>query len=147
MIKYALICDDGHEFEGWFQNSDAFDKLRQHNQLECAVCGSHAVSKAIMAPNIGTKSNKKRELSAAQKAKATQAYATAMASQVRDYVEKNFDDVGNDFPEEARKIHYGESEERGIYGEATASDAKELLDEGIDVVPLPSDPKDKQNVN
>ena len=147
MIKYSLICENNHEFEAWFQNSEAYDKLAKLNQLECTVCGTNAVTKAIMAPNIGTKGNKKQDVTPAAQAKAKQAMVTAVAAQVRDYVEKNFDDVGKDFPEEARKIHYGESEERGIYGEATPVDAKELIDEGIDVVPLPADEKDKESVN
>jgi hypothetical protein len=133
MILYNLICDHAHEFEGWFRDSAAFDDQAASGALSCPACGSAKIEKAVMAPAIS--GAKKSSLTAAETTKLRQ-FATGL----RKYVEKNADYVGADFPEEARKIHYGESEERHIYGEATLEEAKELLEEGVDVAPLPPDP-------
>lgn len=140
MIKYSLVCEHEHEFEGWFANSAAFDKLAAQKQLECPDCGSHKVSKGIMAPNIA-KTGRSRSQSEAGQALQMQAYMRQMASQFRAHVEKNFDNVGKEFPEEARKMHYGEADERPIYGEATVKEAKELVDEGVEICPIPDVPK------
>jgi len=140
MILYKLVCENEHEFEGWFQNSAAYDKLAEKNQLECPECGTRKVCKGIMAPNIATKGalSKTQGITSEQKMRA---YMISMAAQFRDHVEKNFDNVGQAFPEEARRIHYGEADRRGIYGEATLDEAKELVEEGIDVCPIPEAPK------
>lgn len=140
MILYKLICENEHEFEGWFQSSAAYDKLAEKKQVDCPDCGTTKVAKAIMAPNVATKGalTRKKDLSPEQKA---QAYMAYMAAQVREHVEKNFDNVGKEFPDEARRIYYGETEERGIYGEASVEDVKELVEEGIDVCPIPDPPK------
>ncbi|PQA86496.1 DUF1178 family protein [Hyphococcus luteus] len=139
MIKYRLICDADHEFEGWFRDSADFDVQAEKGLLDCPSCGSGAVRKAVMAPAIGRKGaasqgDRKERLAAIQ-----QDMARAVA-RARDYVEKNFDYVGEKFPEEARKIHYGEAEERGIYGEASGKEVKELVEEGVEVSPMPGAP-------
>lgn len=131
MIKYQLICDAEHEFEGWFRDSADFDRQSEAGLVECPACASVEVRKAIMAPAIA-----KRGRSVGEKAQFFREMAAA-ADRARKYVEKNFDYVGEKFPEEARKIHYGESEERGIYGEATGKEVKELVKEGVSVAPLP----------
>ena len=136
MIKYQLLCAREHEFEGWFRDSADFDDQVDRGLLECPSCGSDEVRKAVMAPAIA---RRKRGSSDAIKRDIMQAMNRA-----RDYVEKNFDYVGEKFPEEARKIHYGETEERGIYGEATRKDVKELVEEGVKVAPLPGAPQKKE---
>ena len=152
MIRYQLQCEKGHDFESWFQNSEAFDKLAKRKQVACPQCGSTKVSKAIMAPNVGVKGNKKSSVPAA--AEKSPANADPAASEAREQVmaamrhlrkvvEQNAEYVGPRFAEEARKIHYKESEEKGIYGEASAKEVKELADEGIDCHPLPVLPEDQ----
>lgn len=132
MIKYQLRCDAGHEFEGWFRNSADFDAQAADDLLECPACGIKSVEKAIMAPSIATRSGGRgRHLGEMRRAMAE------AAQRARDYVEKNFEYVGDRFPEEARQIHYGEKEARGVFGEATGKEVKELMDEGVSVAPLP----------
>lgn len=152
MIRYQLQCDSGHDFESWFQNSEAFDKLAKHKQVACPECGSTKVSKAIMAPNVGVKGNKKSSVPATSDRSpattdpaAVEAREQVMAAMrhLRNVVEQNAEYVGPRFAEEARKIHYKESEEKGIYGEASAKDVKELADEGIECHPLPVLPEDQ----
>lgn len=133
MIKYQLLCDQDHDFEGWFRDSVDFDKQSEDGLLECPLCSSVAVRKAVMAPAIGRRSN---TANPGEKAKFFREMAVA-AERARDYVEKNFDYVGDKFPDEARKIHYGETDQRGIYGEASGKEVKELVDEGVSVAPLP----------
>ncbi|MEL7028928.1 MAG: DUF1178 family protein [Pseudomonadota bacterium] len=133
MIKYSLICADNHEFEAWFRDSADYDSQAERKLVECPICGTLEVRKAIMAPSIargGSGAGDKR-MGEIQKE-----IAKAM-TRARDYVEKNFDYVGDKFPEEARKIHYGETDERQIYGEASGAEVKELVDEGVPVAPVP----------
>lgn len=133
MIVYSLACAKGHSFEGWFKDSAAYDAQAAERKLVCPVCNSHKVEKAPMAPAVsGTK--KKGEPSAKELRKMRQ-----FVSGLRKYVQDNAENVGRDFPEEARKIHYGETEERPIYGEASLEEAKDLIEEGIEVAPLPPD--------
>ena len=136
MVKYRLICDKSHEFDGWFADSAAFDGQKQDGLLACAVCGSHEVSKAIMAPAVPKKTNQQKD--EAQKLR-------HMMQKVSAHVEENFDYVGTDFAEEARKIHYGETETRDIYGETSLEDAKGLVEEGVPVAPLPGLPPKEKN--
>jgi len=135
MISFNLICDSDHEFEGWFQNSASFDEQRAKKRVECPICGSRKVQKALSAPNIATSRSK----AAASKEKASKMVAAQkqMVAMMRDHVKENCDYVGTEFAEEARKIHYGESEDRGIYGESSPEEAKELVEEGISVTPIP----------
>ena len=132
MIVYNLRCGGGHEFEGWFQSGAAFDEQAATGKLMCPMCDSRKVEKAIMAPAVaGTR----KSVSAKDELKKMRQFVSGM----RKYVKENADYVGPRFPEEARKIHYGETEERHIYGEATLKEAKELIEEGVDVAPLPPD--------
>lgn len=132
MIKYSLICSADHEFEGWFRDSADFDVQSDDGLIECPACGSDSVRKAVMAPAVARRSGARSERLAA-----IQQDMARAVSRARDYVEKNFDYVGDKFPEEARKIHYGETKERGIYGEASGKEVKSLIDEGVEVAPLP----------
>lgn len=129
MIKYQLRCAADHEFEGWFRDSADFDAQARDGLVECPACGSATVRKAVMAPAIAGRANARSDN---MRRDIMQAMTRA-----RDYVEKNFDYVGEKFPEEARKIHYGETEERGIYGEATGKEVKDLVEEGVPVAPMP----------
>ncbi|MEX0645220.1 MAG: DUF1178 family protein [Parvularculaceae bacterium] len=132
MIKYQLRCDAEHEFEGWFRSSAEFDAQAADGLFECPVCGSSAISKAIMAPAVA-----RRDGGRAGRLAEIRKTMTDAATRARDYVEKNFDYVGEEFPEEARKIHYGEVKARGIYGEASKQEVRELVEEGVEVAPIP----------
>jgi hypothetical protein len=137
MIKYQLQCDKDHDFAGWFQSSDAFDKQVKRKLVDCPTCGSTKVRKALMAPSVATSRNK------AAITPAVQAEIVKAMREVRRKVEENAEYVGPRFAEEARKIHYKETDEKGIYGEASLAEAKELADEGIDFLPLPVLPEDQ----
>jgi hypothetical protein len=171
MIRYALDCDNGHAFESWFANSAAYDKQAKRKLVTCPVCGSAKVEKAIMAPSLGPSLNS--EASEPRPPSPTPTNPAplpplrpgltppippktpvAMMSsaerelrhklkELRDHITKNASYVGPRFPEEARKIHYGEAEHRSIYGEASPEEAKELHEEGIEFHPLPVLPDDK----
>lgn len=135
MIKYQLRCGDGCEFEGWFRSSDDFDLQAARGMLECPACGSSKISRAVMAPAVvrGARKRKNEQPSEADMRRVM----NEAARRARDYVEKNFDYVGERFPEEARRIHYGETAERSIWGEASGKVVKELIDEGVTVAPVP----------
>jgi hypothetical protein len=142
VIRYALACDREHLFEGWFGASADFDEQQARGLLECPVCGSKAVRKQIMAPAVaGTKRNTPDLPPAAR-----QMMMEAMG-QVRRHVEENFDYVGDSFANEARAIHEGRSEERGIYGEASPAEVKKLVEEGVPVAPMPPEAPKKTEVN
>ena len=156
MIKYALVCDKGHDFESWFADSVAYDRQRKRKLVACPICDSAKVDKAIMAPRIATKKAKRPapETSAPAPVVNETPAPVAMTSpqemefrtklkELRDHLVKNADNVGAKFPEEARKMHYGEIEPRSIYGVATPQDAKELLEEGIECHPLPALPDER----
>jgi hypothetical protein len=133
LIVYALQCSEGHDFEGWFRDSAAFDEQEADGKLVCPVCDAHSVSKVPMAPAL--KGAPVERNSAPEEIRKMRRFMTGL----RKYVEQNADYVDPKFPEEARKIHYGETEERQIYGEASLNEARELIEEGIDVAPLPPD--------
>lgn len=144
MIKYALQCDAAHEFEGWFGSSADYDDQAARGLVECPMCGSRGVSKQIMAPAIsGTKAQ--RAVPAIDP-KMREMMMTAMG-EVRRHVEDNFDYVGDAFAKEARAIHEGKSEERGIYGEASPTEVKALVEDGVKVAPLPPAAPKKTDVN
>jgi len=134
MIRYDLICAAGHSFEGWFSSSEDFDEQRSAGQIPCAVCSSPDINRAIMAPNVSTSRQKEKAL--ASQAKTFQMVNEA-ADKIRREIAQNCDDVGENFAEEARAIHYGEKPQRGIYGQASVKDALELREEGITAQPLP----------
>ena len=144
MIRYALACDQGHAFEGWFSNSADYDQQAAQGLLDCPLCGSKRVDKQIMAPKVaGTKA----QPPAAEPASQPQEMVMEAIAQVRQYVEDNFDDVGDAFAKEARAIHEGEAENRGIYGQATQAEVRDLAHDGIRVAPLPPPPKAKSELN
>jgi len=144
MIKYSLICDQDHEFEGWFNSSDDYDTQRKRGFVECPNCGSQKVSKALMAPGVaGTKKTGGSNQAIANIAPQMPEEVVSKIREIKQHIEKNSENVGDKFPEEARKIHYGESEARGIYGKASVKEAVELAEEGVGVVPIPDLPEDK----
>jgi hypothetical protein len=142
MISFNLTCSKGHEFEGWFQNSANFDDQIRRHLVECPDCGDTDVEKGLMAPAVGAKSTMIATRS--EKAAALRKMRKLMA-EVRDHVETNFDNVGTQFPEEARKIFYGEAEDRPIYGDATEDEARTLAEEGVPVARLPWPKKKTEN--
>lgn len=142
MIRYALSCDHGHEFEGWFGSSADFDDQQGRGLLECPVCATKAVRKQIMAPALVGARKTVQDEGAAK----AQMMMEAMG-RIRRHVEQNFDDVGEAFAKEARAIHEGRAEDRGIYGQATPKEVRELLDEGVPVAPLPPKPPTKSDLN
>jgi hypothetical protein len=160
MILYTLACDKGHTFESWFANSAAYDKQVKRSLVTCPVCNSAKVEKALMAPRLsGTKKHGDAAAPAPAPEPSSPATAPAPApvammspqehelrkklKEIREHLTKNADYVGQKFPEEARKMHYGEIEYRSIYGEASPDQAKELHDEGIEFHPLPVLPDER----
>jgi hypothetical protein len=161
MIRYALICQRGHEFECWFQNSAAYDKQSKRGLVSCPHCGSAKVEKAIMAPRLSATAKKRSNTIEAPAATSEAAPASTPApapvamispqeheirtklKELRDHLTKNAVHLGAKFPEEARKMHYGEIEHRSIYGVASSEEAKELSEEGIEFHPLPSLPDER----
>lgn len=150
MIRYRLNCDNEHAFEAWFASSKGYESQAKRGLVACPECGSTAVEKAIMAPSVGTKGNKKQDLiplkaanNEAARQSPTHAELLALMRRVRAEVEAKAEYVGPNFAEEARKIHYDETEARGIYGEASMEDAAELQEEGIEFLPLPRLPEEQ----
>jgi len=157
MIRYALICERGHAFESWFADSAAFDKQAKRKLVTCPHCGSGKVEKAIMAPRLAggrkRKAAEPRGEAPAVPATAEKAPVAMISPQeqeiraklkeLREHLTKNADDVGHKFPEEARKMHYGEIEHRSIYGVASLEEAKDLAEEGIEFHPLPILPDER----
>jgi hypothetical protein len=144
MIKYALSCDHDHAFEGWFGSSSAYDDQAARGLLECPLCASKTVRKQIMAPAVaGTKA----QAAAPEPSAAVREMMMTAMGEVRRQVEENFDYVGDRFAKEARDIHDGKSEERGIYGEASPKEVKALVEDGIRVAPLPPTAPKKTEVN
>ena len=131
MIKYSLRCENDHVFEAWFSDSESFEKQNKKNLISCLTCSSTKIKKDIMAPRISSGKQKTNRLN--QKKDKVE----MILNKVRKHVESNFDYVGDKFADEARAIHYGEKEEREIYGETSIHDAVELIEEGINVEPLP----------
>jgi hypothetical protein len=166
MIRYALVCSKGHSFESWFQNSAAYDKQAKRGLVECPACGNTKVEKALMAPKLsGTKKRGTPALPAPAVEAAPMASESVPApvetpapvammspeerefrtklKELRDHITKNADNVGRKFPEEARKMHYGEIEHRSIYGEASPQEAEDLHEEGIEFHPIPVLPDER----
>lgn len=158
MIRYALACDNGHEFESWFPSGSAYDAQVERGLVACPICASARVEKRLMAPSISTSRPAKAEVVPIKDAAAPaipdapqpvallserEQAVRAMLRAMREHVAKTADYVGPGFADEARRMHYGEAEHRSIYGEANAADAKALLDEGIEVHALPMAPDDR----
>ena len=163
MIKYQLICDQNHEFEGWFQASAAFDAQAESGLLRCPLCDSDQVKRSLMTPNLASPKRRKAieppladpapkpanptlppQLAPPIKSEQAQAFGAALAElrQLQQKITKDCRDVGDNFAEEARKIHYGETEPEGIYGKATAEEREALDEEGIAVADMPWLPRD-----
>ena len=161
MIRYALVCEKGHSFESWFADSAAFEKQVKRKLVTCPECGSAKVEKALMTPQLSANSRKRKAAAPKPEAetpapvpvpadKAPVAMISpqemeirAKLKELRDHLTKNADDVGAKFPEEARKMHYGEIEHRSIYGVASPEEAKDLAEEGIEFHPLPVLPDER----
>ena len=131
MIKYNLICECGETFESWFSTSDEYDVLRRKKLINCIYCDSSAVKKSVMAPNLFSKTNKIPKNNQIEKKIKKQLL------ELRRYIEKNCKNVGDNFPREARSIHYDKKTSKGIYGKATPEETAELLEEGIEVATIP----------
>ena len=145
MIKFALLCEHDHDFEGWFSAGEDFETQQAQGLLQCPVCASQAVRKAIMAPAVrGTKAQSPSNPGPTPEMR--QMMMQAMG-EVRRHVEENFDYVGDGFTDEARAIHDGRSEDRGIYGEATPKQVRELAEDGVRVAALPPKPPEKRELN
>jgi hypothetical protein len=148
VIRYALCCEAGHSFESWFNNSTAFERQAARRLVTCPLCGSAKVEKAIMAPALG--GGREAASPAAEPEKTPVAIVSKeevelrkKLKELRDHIVKSADYVGEKFPEEARRMHYGEAEHRSIYGEASPEAAKSLADEGIEFHPLPRLPDER----
>lgn len=165
MILYSLVCERRHEFEIWFKDSADYERQRKRGLVTCPACDSGKVEKAIMAPSLG-RGSRKGARPAAQEATPTETPAAettapaegktpvamispqerefrAKLKELRDHLTKNAENVGGKFPEQARKMHYGEIEHRSIYGEASPQEAKDLHEEGIEFHPLPILPDER----
>jgi hypothetical protein len=165
MIVFDLKCRNGHVFEAWFNNADVFEGLRKGGHVSCSICGTRKVDKTLTAPRISTRKGKKAGDASSPATEADKPAAPAPAtlsgpghygndataakaaemmkqlSEMRVQIEKNCDYVGKSFPEEARKIHYGEAPKRNIYGEASDTDARALQDEGVEFSRIPWAPR------
>ncbi len=166
MIHYNLRCKNGHAFESWFQSSSAYETQEKRKLVNCPLCGSTDVERAIMAPRIARKKGREQAPATEQALVPAASVPTASAEvippssstpllmaqerelraklkELRDHIVKNADNVGERFPNEARKMHYGDIEHRPIFGEASPDEAKALIDEGVEVMPLPTLPDDR----
>jgi hypothetical protein len=141
MIKYSLACESGHEFESWFPSSDAFETQRKRGFVSCPVCQSTKVEKQIMAPSVARKDRAVAQAQAPNRPMAVlsdqEVELRKMLRALREHVEKHAENVGDRFVEEARSMHLGEIEHRSIYGQASPAEARELIEEGVEILPLP----------
>lgn len=154
MIRYALHCAKGHTFESWFQDSSAFDKQARRGLIACPHCGSIKVEKAIMAPRIKTSRKSAARDAALPAAVPEQTPADMLMSaqdqmlraklkEIRDHITANAENVGKTFPDQARKMHHGEIEHRPIYGESAPDETRALIEEGVEIMPLPVLPDER----
>ena len=141
MIHYQLRCSRDHEFEAWFRSSTSFDDQCKRGDIDCPVCGDRDVRKALMAPSLGANTRNGTDANPEQRARDVARQILDTAGKLQKVVEDNFEYVGDDFADEARAIHDGEAEERGIYGEATVEETKDLDEEGIEIFKVPTLPR------
>ena len=139
MISYSLVCDNSHKFDAWFRNAEAYEEQHDRGIVTCPMCNSVKVEKALMAPAVSRMNSDKVSLSTGHP---MQSEIREMLRTMRKKVTSEADYVGDKFAEEARKIHFKESEARGIYGEATRDEVAELIDDGVDFLPLPHIPEE-----
>jgi hypothetical protein len=140
VIKFTLACEQEHAFEAWFRSNDDFDTQKKRGFVECPACGSKKVDKALMAPAVST-SRKQEKMALAMNARQQQIMSEMKA--LTEKMKESADYVGDKFAEEARKIHFGETEARGIYGEASPDEARELVEDGVPFMPIPVLPDDR----
>lgn len=140
MIQYSLVCENGHQFDAWFKSAMAYDEQHDRGVVACPMCDSHAVDKALMSPAVSRAHSEKMSLSAGHP---DQAKIREMLRKIREKVEAEADYVGDRFAEEARKIHFGEVDPRGIYGEASRDEIVNLIEDGVEFMPLPSLPDER----
>ena len=133
MIKYNLKCNNKHEFESWFSNSNEFEKLKSKNLIECIYCKSKQVDKSIMSPIVLNKDEKIKKDKSLENFKKVK----KELFKIRKFVEKNFENVGKDFPQEVRNVYYNKRENKNIYGHTTQEEAEELKEEGIEITSIP----------
>ena len=150
MIRYSLACEAAHSFESWFRDGAAYDEQRERGLLTCPVCGSIKVEKAIMAPQVARKDREAAPPTSEAATPAPVALLTpeqtqlrAKLRELRELMTQNSDNVGDKFAQEARRMHFGEIEHRPIHGEANREEVSALLDDGIEVMPLPGLPEDR----
>lgn len=150
MIRYALACEAGHGFDSWFRSSDDFERQDARGLVTCPVCGSARVAKQVMAPQVARSDHERSGKAEATVTGGDVALINSEAQELRRKIAElrahlvaNSEDVGEKFADEARKMHYGDAEERSIYGKATGEDAKALMEEGIGVLPIPSLPDER----
>ncbi len=140
MINFSLECEYDHRFDGWFASSDDYEDQRARELVRCPVCDSCVVSKSLMAPKVSTaRSKEKISLMTVDSARRE---VQEELKKLREKILESGENVGRKFPEEARKIHYGESEKKHVYGEATQEEVKELVEEGVSIAPVPILPED-----
>lgn len=140
MIRFSLGCEHGHEFEGWFRSNDDFETQKKRGLIDCPECGSHKVQKTLMAPAVSTS---KRQEKVALAMNAEQRRIMAEMKALTEKMRENAENVGPKFADEARKIHFGETEARGIYGEASPDEARSLAEDGVPFMPMPVFPDDR----
>lgn len=140
MIRFSLLCDKEHDFEAWFRNGDDYDAQKKRGLVECPHCGSARIEKALMAPAVST-SRKQEKIALAMGEQQKQ--AMEQLKELSKKMRENADYVGDKFADEARKIHFGEADQRGIYGEATAEEARSLVEDGVEFMPIPVFPEDQ----
>ena len=136
MIKYNLKCNNDHEFESWFSNSNEFDKLNKKGLLDCIYCSSKKIKKSIMAPMIKNPKNNSDKIDLNLKNEKNKLF------QIREYIENNFDYVGKDFSRKVREVYYDQKSKKAIYGTATYKERVELAEEGIELLSIPWIKKD-----
>ena len=132
MIRYTLNCNNGHQFDSWFSDSGSFEKLKKKGHLECAICSSKKVEKSLMAPRITSSNNEKKKTLVS-----TQSALEKEIKALKKKIKTTATDVGENFPTEARAMHYGEKEEKPIIGKTSVDEARDLAEEGIPFIPLP----------
>jgi hypothetical protein len=139
VISYSLVCDNSHKFDAWFRSADAYDEQAGRGIVTCPICNSVKVGKALMAPALGRMNSDKVSLSSGHP---QQSEIRELMRAMRRKVVNEADYVGDRFAEEARRIHFKEADQRGIYGEATHDEVAELLEDGVDFLPLPNLPEE-----
>lgn len=141
MITFNLRCRNEHLFEGWFNSSEDFERQQQVGLIQCPICGATEIDKGLQTPSLLLKKTATPSKRKGKTVRVTRQEAEKALYKLSQYVQQHFEDVGTQFPDEARKIHYGEREKHGIYGQTTPEEEKELKEEGIPIMKIPAPPK------